>query len=417
MSDPSFTLTNDSITIVWEDKLHVIKKGNANYPGLFDAVVKKEWDKVPGYLTVAKSVQTWADGKFSIDGGKVKCGDEEVPPELAKRIMKMVSLNESPLPVFNFWEKLKKNPSWRSVNQLWSFLEHQGIPLTEDGCFLAYKGVRNDYRDQHSGKFDNSPGNIHRMPRNQISDDPKEACHEGFHVGALEYARTFSQRVVVCKVSPEHVVCVPYDHSFQKMRVCEYEVIGNHGAQLPSTTYKPDKYEDDEPENEVEETTEDDVNEVEDSEEDDVSDINSDGTIDDEDDDLDDEEEEDEEDEEEDGEEVDEDEEDEESDDPFDHSAEPADPLEVTHEDADREHKKAKKKAAKKKDKKPSKVPSSKKKAYEKFSRMKYEKLAEQSIEDLRKYATYNLQIIGASKIPGGKPALLTRILDVRKKK
>jgi len=36
------------------------------------------------------------------------------------------------------------------------------------------------------------------------------------------------------------------------------------------------------------------------------------------------------------------------------------------------------------------------------------------SLSVLRKYARHHLKIVGASKIPGGKPVLLARIADVR---
>jgi hypothetical protein len=126
-------------------------------------------------------------------------------------------------------------------------MQHKGIPLTDDGNFLAYKSVRKDYKDHHSGQFDNSPGVVNEMPRNKISDDPRIECHEGFHVGALEYASTFKSdgRVVVCEVDPVDVVCIPYDYSQQKMRVSKYKVIGNHnGESLSSTTHVDDKYDD-----------------------------------------------------------------------------------------------------------------------------------------------------------------------------
>jgi hypothetical protein len=180
------------------------------------------------------------DGQFTYNGASL-------PTELNQRVIKMATAGDDPTALFNFWERLQKNPSKRSVDQLFSFLSHQGIPFEKDGTFLAYKGVRSDLKDAHSGKFDNSPGNVHEMPRNQISDDPNHACHEGFHVGALAYASGFSQRVVICRVDPEHVVCVPYDASAQKMRVCKYEVIGFHnGQELSSTVHTEPEY--DEPE-------------------------------------------------------------------------------------------------------------------------------------------------------------------------
>src|SRR5262249_46214547 len=144
------------------------------------------------------------------------------------RIVAMATNGENPTILFRFWERLSKNPSYRSVNQLYTFMKHSGIPLTTEGKILTYKAVRSDYRDCHSGKFDNHPGVTQKMPRNKISDDPQVACDEGFHVGAMGYVRNFGgsgSRIVVCEVDPENVVSIPHDARSQKMRVCEYKVI------------------------------------------------------------------------------------------------------------------------------------------------------------------------------------------------
>lgn len=236
---PAFTLTNDTITVIWEGKTYTVRKDAANFKLLRQALMSEDWEAVPNRLTPTKGIQDWAKGKFQVAYGVLTYDGQPIPSQLNQRISSMAAAGEDPTPLFKFWEKLQKNPSMRSVEQLWPFLMHKGIPLTKDGNFLAYKGVRSDFKDAHSNTYDNSPGNIHEMPRNKISDDPKEACHEGFHVGALEYARSFSQRVVVCEVDPADVVCIPYDHSHQKMRVCKYKVVGNHnGSHLPSTSFE-----------------------------------------------------------------------------------------------------------------------------------------------------------------------------------
>lgn len=340
-SAPPFTFTNESITIIWEGKANVVQKGSPNFVALRKAIMEENWDAVPKALTVAKSLKEWASGKFTVEGNTFSFNGSPLPSDLNSRVLKLATGNADPTPLLKFWERLQKNPSMRSVEQLWPFLEHRGIPITEDGCFLAYKGVRTDFKDAHSGKWDNSPGAINEMPRNQISDDPNHACHEGFHVGALEYAKSFSARVVVCKVDPENVVCVPYDSSQQKMRVCRYEVIGNHnGSHLPSTVYTPD----------VNDRTPDEP----------------------------------------------------EMDDP-DYDAE-SDPLVESEEQME----KIVDESAKKEKKRPSK------KGFSKLDKLDMEGLLEQSIDVLRKYAGKGLEIIGASKIPGGKVALVSKILEVR---
>src|SRR5690606_34879601 len=65
--------------------------------------------------------------------------------------------------------------------------------------------------------------------RNQVDDNPEHTCSKGLHVAGWNYAAGTAyggaSRYLMIKVSPEHVVSVPVDYDFQKMRVCQYEVI------------------------------------------------------------------------------------------------------------------------------------------------------------------------------------------------
>lgn len=265
-----------------------------------------------------------------------------MPSGIERRILSLSSEGKSPEPMLRFYERLNKNPSKRSVDQLFPFLEKMNIPITSDGCFLAYKSVRNDYMDKHSGTISNKPGTTVKLPRNLVSDDPKEECHFGLHVGAHGYASTFSDRLVIAKVDPEHVVCVPYNHHQQKMRVCEYKVIGNYGDKLPDNVIEEDALE----------------------------------------------------------------------------TAHDTEATEIVEEEIDSTEQL---KSGKNKDEKvtPVKTHRTEKKldksAYRRFKGMTAQKLMNESLDDLRKYATYGLEVVGASKIPGGKSALVSRILKAKK--
>ena len=321
MNTPSFTFSTDTITLVYEGKTHVVKRGSPNFEGLRQALTEKRFKDIPKYLTVAQTIKSWGNhGEFTLVDNNVVYKGEPLPDVLTKRIMNMVTNGNNPISICFFWERLQKNPSFRSVRQLFGFLEHMGIPLTPDGCFLAYKGVKSDYKDIHSGQFDNKPGQTLEMPRNKISDDPDLPCHEGFHVGDLSYAQKFAGtgRVVIVKVDPEHVVCVPKDESQKKMRVCRYEVLGNYGTKLPDTTYEEDS----------------------------------------------------------------------------------GSPVKTT--------------SPKKTKEKTPKTTVAKSGNWTHFDKMDMPKLLDQSLESLRKYAALDLKIVGASKIPGGKVALINAILKNR---
>jgi len=409
MSEPKTIVTNDSITVVLPNnpKPYVVKKGAANFINLKNAIFAEDWDKLPEYLTVAGSVSKWSNDKFKLDDASdvVTYLDKEVAPKFAKRILKMASEGEDPTTLFNFYERLQRNPSWRSVEQLWDFLNHEGIPLTPDGCFLAYKGVKMNFKDAHSGKIDNHVGNTIEVPRNSVSDDPRTACHFGLHVGAKQYAESFSEQLIICKVDPEDVVCVPYDSSQHKMRVCKYTVVGMDGGELSDTIHKdtlPVDTEEREPEIPDGDGDED-TNEGEDQDfvhEDDGDEDPVFASADDPEDD------------------------DEVAQDVHDDIVE-NDPGDDEDEGitagrmrATNEPKPKVTYHATEKDKPKTKVTHAPKKKlskdYRKYKAMDLGKLMEQPISDLRQYATYGLDIVGASKIPGGKTALAQRIIKVR---
>src|SRR6185369_2283184 len=99
--------------------------------------------------------------------------------------------------------------------------------LTEDGCFIGYRGVTEDFKDKHTKQFDNSPGAKCSMERTLVDDNPDNTCSSGLHIGGYEYAKDFASggKLVLVKVNPKDVVAVPNDYNGQKMRVCAFEVI------------------------------------------------------------------------------------------------------------------------------------------------------------------------------------------------
>jgi hypothetical protein len=123
---------------------------------------------------------------------------------------------------------LQKNPSSRAVQELYKFLEHKNLGISAEGTLIAYKALRNNYTDKHTGKFDNSVGNVLEMPRNKVDDDKEHGCSYGFHAGSLKYATEFASgndRVVLVEIDPADVVSIPTDCEFQKLRTCRYKVI------------------------------------------------------------------------------------------------------------------------------------------------------------------------------------------------
>lgn len=67
------------------------------------------------------------------------------------------------------------------------------------------------------------------MPRSYVDTERTNTCSTGFHVTSMEYAKNMAAsggHIMICKVNPSNVVSVPVDYNNQKMRVCEYGVVG-----------------------------------------------------------------------------------------------------------------------------------------------------------------------------------------------
>lgn len=262
-----WTMTNSTISILIDGEAYSIANDAQGFADARNAIFEENWDLVKSILAPGPKIQDWSEGVFVYESGRLTCADEDIPQQLISRIRTALEEGHKPTALIRFWERLKNNYSKRSVDMLYEFLKHTAIPLDEDGYVLAYKGVREDYYDKHSGTFLNTPGSAFKMARNKISDDPNSACAEGFHVGSLGYAKGFGARVVIVRVDPADVVCVPYDSNQEKMRVCAYSVVGNLGLTLPNVIATSDFYDFDEEEEEFEEEFDEDYEDTDDEDE------------------------------------------------------------------------------------------------------------------------------------------------------
>lgn len=243
-----YSITNDTVTVVVDGNVFVVHEGTPTYEPLRKALFEGRFYDARKFAAGEEIVEKWSKGNFKVINGVVHYKNDRLPHSLNKRIIDMIVDEADPSALCNFWQKLQRNPSARSVEQLFDFLSHKGIPLSLEGDILAYKSVTADYLDHYTRKISNAIGAVNKLPRNKVSDDPKDPCSFGFHVGSLEYAKSFKAtdyRLVICRVDPADVVCVPHDHSSQKMRVCKYEVVSDFVNQLPSTVfiYNQDKFE------------------------------------------------------------------------------------------------------------------------------------------------------------------------------
>lgn len=173
-----------------------------------------------------------ANGKgevtYNEETKEVSLNDEVLPKMLLDRYAAMIKEGLDVTPLKNFMENIKLNTSKDIKEELFLFLEANKLPLTEDGCFLAYKYVNNDYTDCYTGRIDNSIDKKVTMPIEKVDKDRQSTCSTGLHFTSRDYALDCSgssNRIMVLKVNPKDVMAIPYDYNNQKGRSSEYLVV------------------------------------------------------------------------------------------------------------------------------------------------------------------------------------------------
>jgi hypothetical protein len=177
---------------------------------------------------------------IEVKDGNLYVFDEPVHSTLATRVLSFLEAGLDCVHLFKFILKLNLNPSKRAVDELYTFLEHRALPITDNGNFLAYKAVREDYTDKYTGKFINTIDAVLEMPRNKVDDDKNIGCSYGFHAGTVEYAKDFMGReghLMIVEINPADVVSIPTDCQFQKLRTCKYKVVGEYEIDLTDPLY------------------------------------------------------------------------------------------------------------------------------------------------------------------------------------
>ena len=235
--------TDGFLTVVVDGKQHTILASNPLFASAVSAFQIKDFDALMLALDPSrKFLNLYAKyEQIEVKDGTVFVDGDAIQSVVADRIINFLADGVDCLPIFKFITRLQLNPSKRAVDELYTFLEHKHLPLTETGTFLAYKAVRNDYTDKHTGKFFNGVGEVLSMPRNKVDDDKNVGCSYGFHAGTLRYASEFAcgnDKMVLVEIDPADVVSIPTDCEFQKLRTCRYKVVAEYERPLDEHVYE-----------------------------------------------------------------------------------------------------------------------------------------------------------------------------------
>lgn len=249
----AFNFHNDVLTVVVQGKVYNVAKNDTRFVSVKQALKDSDEDKLLVSLNAKEAIKNYVSsqsgGLAEYKDGKVFYKGEELHNVIVDRI-KEFAKNGLPFEhLLKFIENISLNPSYRAQQELFTFLSHKYLPITEDGCFYAYKSIREDWTDVYSGTISNKIGNTITMERGNVDDDKDKGCSKGLHCGTIEYVTGYggtNKRIIIVKVNPKDVVSVPSDCTCQKVRVCEYYCHSEYVKPLENALYRDEISYDDE---------------------------------------------------------------------------------------------------------------------------------------------------------------------------
>ena len=223
----NYHILKNCVVVNYSGKTFTIELNTKLGSTIIEKIKQGKLQEIADIVDYNEIIRKRSENFFEIKDNAIYSYGEKLPDYLTIKILGFI---EQELPfkyLVNFWNNLKQNPSENSKNQLFLFLEANNFPFTEDGHFIAYKRVGEDFKDLHSNSMDNSVGKIVELSRDQVDPDPDRDCSYGLHIAPYNYAQTYaSGKLIEVKVNPKDVVAVPTNYHNTKARVCRYEVVG-----------------------------------------------------------------------------------------------------------------------------------------------------------------------------------------------
>lgn len=248
------TISQDHITCVVDNRFRSIRRDTPEGK-MLEIELKKpiqDIDNIRGLVDIAAYIAIYTSGRVILnDHDQLLLDGQPVSFSLIPVIKRHIQEGFNADPLARFLENVAENPNKDIAEHLYPFLETGRHPITDDGCFLAFKRVNDelfsfgsgvepvrvypagvphdvDHADIFTGKVQYPMGSTVEMDRDLCDPSRESACSVGLHACSFGYLRTFhhgSGRIILVKINPRDVTAFPFDHE-AKLRCCRLEVIG-----------------------------------------------------------------------------------------------------------------------------------------------------------------------------------------------
>lgn len=256
----SSILLPKSFVVTLQGRTYTILRSEEGFEPLRKAVKEKDPVRIEsllkryGYLKeVIQSVSKEIKKKFKnaaehldlevADDGSLRINGVTYNNALTKKIVDLVNCGHSVESYYELLKKISNNSKEVIRSGLLDFILANDLPITTDGCFLAYKVTDGNGYDMHSHSILYSVGKEISEPRNSVSQDRGICSGPGLYFASKKYYDYVSSykegqnKRFLMKVDPVDVISIPTSYENSKGRCCKFTVaqeIGWDDNNIPS---------------------------------------------------------------------------------------------------------------------------------------------------------------------------------------
>lgn len=237
----AYTRTPSSLTVVVNFRPTVIPSSHPNFNELCKLVTERDTTEamVAPLLDVPAAISNFTGGEITVNNGRLFYRGVEIKNNLSSLILDFMrrGQGEAAEPFKAFLVNCRNNPDIGLIDTIYDWAVKGGLPITPDGCLLAWKIVGKDYMSLHQGprgKLRHRVGDVVSEPREECDADRNRTCSRGIHFASIEYLEKGNyggglgggNRVMAVKINPADITAIPTDYNLSKGRCCKLTVVG-----------------------------------------------------------------------------------------------------------------------------------------------------------------------------------------------
>lgn len=229
--------TDKELTIIADGKPYSLSRDDSRFDEVIKHIANKDYIKVLSVVSKKKAIKEAFKDDVVIKGGSVIYKGKPLHNVMTDKLFELFESGADVKYFELFVKNVLSNPSQTAIDELYLFLDKCGLPITDDGHFLAYRKVDGNYKSIHANpdgtRNDNSVGAVQMMDRSLVDADRHRTCSVGLHFASLPYMQHYgssggTDRIMIVKINPADVVAIPSDYDNSKGRCWKYEVVGEH---------------------------------------------------------------------------------------------------------------------------------------------------------------------------------------------